>query len=646
MKARRSTIPNLAFARTWRTGTVDHFRSIAFVWGLALLLFLPCEQASAQSDLLAGLEEPYPLRAADTSSPRDTLRSFMRDFSEAVDAWRSGKSQAEILRPLERAADTFDLSEVAALQREATVLIDMALLREVLDRVQLPPYENIPGDREVAEDDDLTHWVVPNTKIEIVKIADGPRAGQFLFSKETVDKIPDYYALAKEIPYKAGAIVGIYEEVLASPGQWMPQHFPDALPAWATAIVGGQGIWQWIALAVLAIVALALFRLLIRLGIDWDSARAERSSWLRFGLPGALILVLLLSEGFGLVAENVIGLLQLPLTLVSYAVLTIQLIAGSWFVFSLAGRLADAIGQTSHRSDGRHRFDTALMRILFRLVSFIVIAMFAIVAAEEIGIPIAPLVAGLGVGGLAIALAVRPTLENIIGGLTLFADRPVRVGDFCRYGDNIGTVEEIGLRSTRIRTLENSLVSIPNSEFSQMHLDNYEVRYTRLLRTVLQLRYETTPDQMRYVLAKLRELLVRHPMVMPEPARVRFVGYGAYSKDVEVFAYLRCQSQNTFLAIQEDILLRMEDVVAEAGTGFAFPSQTAYLARDGGVDSDKARAAEAEVADWRDESLLPFPEFEPGRKAEIEDTLDYPPKGAHDAPTPDPSNPASHPQTR
>jgi MscS family membrane protein len=400
------------------------------------------------------------------------------------------------------------------------------------------------------------------------------------------------------------------------------------------AIVGGQGVWQWLALVLLAIVTLVVFRSLIRFGMGWDAARGEGSPWLRFGLPTALLMIFLLSGLVDLVARHVIGLLQLPLDLVSYTMLAVQLISGSWLVFSISGRLADALGRTADRSDGRRRFDAALMRILFRLISFVMIAMLAVVVADAVGIPIAPLVAGIGVGGLAIALAVRPTLENIIGGLTLFADRPVRVGDLCRYGDDIGTVEEIGLRSTRIRTLENSLVSIPNSEFSQMHLDNYEARHVRLLRTVLQLRYETTPDQMRYILAKLRELLLGHPMVTPEPARVRFVAYGAYSKDIEVFAYLRCQRQNTFLAIQEDILLRMEEIIVAAGSGFAFPSQTAYLTRDPGVDADKSRDAEARVGEWRKDQLLPFPEFEPGRRAEIEDTLDYPPRGAHDSANP------------
>jgi MscS family membrane protein len=108
-------------------------------------------------------------------------------------------------------------------------------------------------------------------------------------------------------------------------------------------------------------------------------------------------------------------------------------------------------------------------------------------------------------------------------------------------------------------------------------------RDQRLFRTTLQLRYETTPEQMRYVLTKLRELLLGHPMVTPTPARVCYVSLGAYSKDVGVFAYFPCQDENEFLAIQEDLLLRIEDIVNEAGTGFAFPSQTAYLARDTGI---------------------------------------------------------------
>jgi MscS family membrane protein len=221
--------------------------------------------------------------------------------------------------------------------------------------------------------------------------------------------------------------------------------------------------------------------------------------------------------------------------IVSIVVWFIILSCSVVLVIILTGHLGVALVQP--REGRKQVLDPALTRILFRLVGIVVAAIIVIYAVEFFGFSVAPLVAGLGVGGLAIALAIRPTLENILGGLTLFADQPVRVGDFCRYGSEVGTVQEIGLRSTRIRSRERTLVTIPNAEFSQMKLENFSVRDQRLLRTTLNLRYETTMDQLRYVLAELRKLLFGHPMVTESPARVRFVDLGAYSIDVEIFAY-------------------------------------------------------------------------------------------------------------
>ena len=117
-------------------------------------------------------------------------------------------------------------------------------------------------------------------------------------------------------------------------------------------------------------------------------------------------------------------------------------------------------------------------------------------------------------------------------------------------------------------------------------------------------------------------------MVSPEPARVRFVGFGAYSKDLEIFAYLRCQDQDTFLALKEDILLRVEDIIREGGSGFAFPSQTMYFSRDGGLEETRKGTAEAQVSLWRARGRLPFPEFEEHERDRLRDLLDYPPKGS------------------
>jgi hypothetical protein len=166
------------------------------------------------------------------------------------------------------------------------------------------------------------------------------------------------------------------------------------------------------------------------------------------------------------------------------------------------------------------------------------------------------------------------------------------------------------LRSTRIRKLDDTLVSIPNADFSNIQLHNITQRRRRLYRTTIGLRYETTPDQLRFVIANLREMLTGHPKVVKEPLYVRFIGFGAYSLDLDLFARIRTRDWLEYKAIREDINLRIVDIVKQAGTGFAFPSQTSYFAPDAGLDTERGQEAEDKVGFWRARGKLPFPEFE------------------------------------
>jgi len=301
-------------------------------------------------------------------------------------------------------------------------------------------------------------------------------------------------------------------------------------------------------------------------------------------------------------------------------------LAGAWLVWRAAPVLAEAV--ISSPRIKRESIDAHLIRIFTRLLGLVVAVGLLLVGADMVGLPAYGIVAGLGVGGLAIALAAQPTVENLIGGFSLFADKPIRVGDFCKYGDEVGTIEAIGIRSTRIRGIDRTVTTIPNASLSKMPIVNLTKRDRMLLKMVIGLRYETTPEQLRHVLAKLRELLLAHPMVTPEPSRVRFTGFGDCSLNVEVFAYVGTADMNEFLAVQEDINLRMMDVVAASGTGFAFPSQTLYFARDEGLDLEKSAAAAAEVEQWRATQKLPFPNFDVEFRKNRRDTLDYPPTGS------------------
>jgi MscS family membrane protein len=183
------------------------------------------------------------------------------------------------------------------------------------------------------------------------------------------------------------------------------------------------------------------------------------------------------------------------------------------------------------------------------------------------------ILAGLGVGGLAVALAAQKTIENLFGGISVIGDRPVLVGDVCRFGDRTGTIMNIGLRSTRIRTPERTVISVPNSQFSSIPLENISGRDKILFNPKINLRRDTTSEQMLHVLSSIRELLAKHPQVEEGKIPVRFIGVGPFSLDVEVAVYITTADYDRFLELQQELLLKILQAVESAGTSLAVPLQ-------------------------------------------------------------------------
>jgi MscS family membrane protein len=212
-------------------------------------------------------------------------------------------------------------------------------------------------------------------------------------------------------------------------------------------------------------------------------------------------------------------------------------------------------------------------------LSLFLIAILGVLSAW--GYNTSTILAGLGVGGLAIALAAQKTIENLFGGISVIGDRPVLVGDVCRFGDRTGTVMHIGLRSTRLRTAERTIISVPNGQFSSMALENISGRDKIWFHPTMNLRRDTTSDQLLQVLSSFQEILSGHSKVESGPIPVRFIGVGPYSLDVEVAAYIKTSDYDEFLALQQELLLRMLQAVEHAGTALAVPLQENF-------DSQKA----------------------------------------------------------
>jgi len=221
---------------------------------------------------------------------------------------------------------------------------------------------------------------------------------------------------------------------------------------------------------------------------------------------------------------------------------------------------------------------TSLLRLARRVVDALVIFAALLATLRHFGVDPTPALAGLGVGGIAIALAAQKTLENVIAGASLIFDQAVRVGDVLRMGDVMGTVDHIGLRSTRIRTLDRTVVSVPNSQIANASLETLSARDKFWFHPIVALRYETSPDQLQTVIAGIRRLLEQHSSVSRESVRVRFFRLGTFSFDVEAFAYVFASDWTQFLEIQEQLLFNVTDIVSRAGTAIAYPSQTMYVA--------------------------------------------------------------------
>jgi MscS family membrane protein len=228
----------------------------------------------------------------------------------------------------------------------------------------------------------------------------------------------------------------------------------------------------------------------------------------------------------------------------------------------------------------------SILRLGRRAIDFLFIFAGILAGLRYFGVNLTAAIAGLGVGGIAIALAAQKTLENMIGGISVVFDKVVRVGEFVKVGDTGGVVEHIGLRSTRIRTLDRTVVSIPNGQIANVSLENISIRDKFRFHHILNLRRETSVSTMREILVPVENLLARDPRVESGSMRVRFLGFGTSSLDVEISAYILVSDWPIFLEAQQELLLAVMEIVQAAGTHLAYPSQTLYLTRSKGPGGD------------------------------------------------------------
>src|SRR5579872_5951245 len=534
----------------------------------AFLVVLTARMPLAAQGVLGQVLNSKPASPAKTSSDplgRETPYGTVFGFLEAA---QSGRYSIAVQYLQMSAAQR--RSEGEALAQKLKAVMDTSFagsLKNVSTQPEGRPQEGVPSDRQqlgtmVSGDAEV--------ELELARVSD-PNAGRiWLIDSETLAKIPE-----------------LYDQVEA-------RQVETRLPAWVVKHqFAGMPLWQWFALLILIPVAGGLAWLLLRVGqlpmhwwahrhghVELESRRVSGAAWLLLGT----LIHRILAEYLGM-----------PLLQRHYytQVTTVALIiGGNWILWRVVRwflrRVRNQALAHGHGGTG------SLMLLGERMIKAAIFVMAVFFVLATLGFNMSTALAGLGIGTLAIGFGAQQTIANLFGGVSVLGDEVIRVGDVCKFGDRTGTVEDIGLRSTRVRTDERTLLAIPNGTVATINVENLSRRDKILFKTILGLHLDTTSAQVNAVLAEIRRVLAENPKIEKTTIRVRLVELASAAINLELVSYVLTRDFEEFAAVREEVLLRIMNLVEDSGASLAQPAQKLYLSSD---SDDKTKAALHQLAD-------------------------------------------------
>lgn len=563
---------------------------------LCLVTILPAASQTSLNQLLQPSTTPEKPNGPTDTLGRSTPAGTVLGFLQAAQAGNYNiAAQYLQMSPPRRQSE----GERTAMRLKAVV--DRAFagsLKNVSTQPEGTPQEGVLPDRQklgTISSGDV------ETEFELVRVSDPAFGKIWLIASDTLTKVPE-----------------LYDQVEA---RQVETRLPKVLVKHQFL---GMPLWQWLALLLAVPVAAAIgWVVLTGLGVPlrwWAKRRGQIDvpDWRSVSAPAWLLMGTFIHR----ILERYVGM---PLLQRHYYVM----VASVAFVIGANWILWRGIRWTLRRVRNRalargHAGTGSLMLLGERILKAIVFLMAVLLVFSALGFNMTTALAGVGIGGLAIGFGAQKTIENLFGGVSVLGDEVIRVGDVCRFGDRTGVVEDIGLRSTRVRTEERTLLAIPNGTVATINVENLSRRDKILFKMNLGLNSETKPDHLRYVVAEIRGLLYSHARVETSTVRVRLVDIASGSHTVEILSYILTQDFNEFAAVREDLLFRMMDLVENSGANLAQPSQTLYLRRDAGAPPEKAENAVKKIAELRDEKQLPFPDFSPEHISSLRGSIDYP----------------------
>jgi len=513
---------------------------------LILLLFVILAPVQAQV-AAPGATSGGAVDALGRSTPRGTVVGFLTaahkgDWTTATQYLESTKGQ-----------DPVELATALS------VVLDQGLpanLNQLSDQPEGNLKDNLPPNKERA-------GIIDTKGGPLDVTLDHVRRGNqsiWLFSPDTLKEIP-----------------AVYDEFNSA---WLPDYIPHVLlrRGWL-----GVPLWQWLLLGIGVTLALFVAGVMRKIALPvlhrvFRSFSGEHDDWLLVRLMAPLRGVISL-----VVLEATISFLHLPLFARQFWYYTggsLAIILVGWFFVRVVRVSGTLVNRRLERRGGADA--TAVIRLVERTLTVLTfcITIFLLLKVAGLVKDATTLIAGVSVGGIAIAFAAQKTLENLFGGISVIFDKTIRVGDYCKIGAQGGTVEDIGLRSTSLRTDDRTVLTVPNGQLSAMNIENFGMREKICFHHVIGIRRDATAQQMRGLLEALRKLLTADARVETATVGVRLIRFAPSSLDIEIAAYILTTDGNKFLRAQEELLLQIMDTIEANGTAAAFPSQTLYLGRD------------------------------------------------------------------
>lgn len=340
-------------------------------------------------------------------------------------------------------------------------------------------------------------------------------------------------------------------------------------------------MWQWLGLGVLVVLGVVADKT-----VTWFAARFFKY-WQRQN-ESYQSLEENLFRPLGLLAMAIIWVIGLKLLALPAGVNTILMVAAKLFISLTAVwtafRMVTVFNAilTQKAADTPHKFDDLMIPMVSKSLKLFVAIVGFIFIANNLNIDVTSLLAGLGLGGLAFALAAKDLLGNFFGSLTVVLDRPFHIGDWVVIGDVEGSVEEVGFRSSRIRTFYDSVITLPNALLTTSKIDNMGARHYRRMTTTLSLTYDTSPEKMDAFCEGVRTLIQMHPYMRKDYYQVYFNEYAAASLDVLVYVFWQTPDWSTELRERHRFLLDVLRLAKQLGVEFAYPTQTIHLKQDSG----------------------------------------------------------------